>query len=332
MIGTGKGLIILGHGSRREEANKVLIDLVENLKYRLGTELIVGAFFSMARPDLQSAVMELVRMGCSSILIQPFFLVRGHHIVRDIPEVIEECSRMGEHIAIELLEPLGDDAGLIDIMEERLSAKIGCDLYSKNVRPDEIEMESMALVERGLKGFKWEPELMPLVKRVVHTTADFSFAHTLIFSPGAVQAGKVALKSGCKIITDVEMVRAGISGKLGNEVLCKIGDDEVFHQAKSNSTTRASAAMGLLAPEMDGSIVAIGNSPTALERVLDLAQHARVHPALIIGVPVGFVGAAKAKLRLAGSGLPHVTNSGPRGGSPVAAALVNALIYNSDKA
>ncbi len=159
---------------------------------------------------------------------------------------------------------------------------------------------------------------------MVHATADISFARTMRIHPQAIQRGLAALAAGKPIVCDVKMLQAGMT-KVRGEILCALDHPEAAALARSKGCTRAAAAMELLAPHMDGAIVAIGNAPTALWKIMELARNGGPRPALVVGLPVGFVGARESKLALLESDLCSITNTSPRGGSSVAAAAVNAL-------
>ena len=196
--------------------------------------------------------------------------------------------------------------------------------------PAAIEKRSFEIIEgllrdKGLGG----PE-KDVIMRVVHATADPDFADNMAFSEGAVKAGISAIKSGRTIVTDVKMLKAGVSpDRPGDEPLCLISDPDIISEAKKSGITRAAAAMRSLAESgrLDGAIVAIGNAPTALYEVIGLIRTNGVRPALVVGVPVGFVGAAESKEELLGvKEVPFITCRGRKGGSPVGAAIINALI------
>lgn len=204
------------------------------------------------------------------------------------------------------------------------------------VKPGEIEARSFEIITRELGGRTFPPEEDPIVKRVIHATADFTFADSLAFSLGAVAQGLWALKDGCLIITDTNMARAGISaraaGKLGDEVRCFMAEPETARMAEEAGTTRAAASMERAAEleKMTGrrAVFAIGNAPTALIRLCELADAGRLHPLLVVGVPVGFVNVVPAKeMLLERAEIPSITARGRKGGSTVAAAVMNALLY-----
>lgn len=198
------------------------------------------------------------------------------------------------------------------------------------MKPEEIEASSFRIIEaeageHGLPDVEWQ-----VLRRVIHTSADFEYARTLIFSDGAVEQGVAALKNGAGIITDTTMVLSGINksrlAPFGCKVSCHVADPDVADMAKREGITRSVAAMRKAADQVN-SIFVIGNAPTALFELLRLLREGKLSPALIIGLPVGFVGAAESKKRLANGGYnaPFITNIGRKGGSNVAAAVVNAL-------
>ena len=203
--------------------------------------------------------------------------------------------------------------------------------------PAEIERESMRVIDGELaaRGIVLPPELAPVVKRVIHTTADFDFARTLRFTENAVSLGAAALRGGV-IVTDTNMVRAGVSRaaaeKLGCTVCCYMADEGVAAEAKNRGVTRAAVSMERALAEHPGAVLAIGNAPTALLRVCE-AVEAGARPSLVIGVPVGFVNVTESKERALAvcerCGVPAIVAMGRKGGSGVAAAICNALLYTA---
>ncbi len=201
--------------------------------------------------------------------------------------------------------------------------------------PRSIESRSFEIIETLLSGKGLHGPEKEVVKRAVHATADPDFADTIVFSKGSLSSGVCAVASSCNIITDVNMLRAGITKNRpgGVEAMCFVSDDDVKESARGSGITRSAAAMSKAAKLglIDGSIVAIGNAPTALFEVIRLVQGG-ARPALIVGVPVGFVGAAESKEELEKiREVPFITNRGVKGGTPVAAAIVNALIKLANK-
>lgn len=204
--------------------------------------------------------------------------------------------------------------------------------------PADIERTSLAIITEELSrmGLTLPEDTAPVVKRVIHTTADFDYAQNLRFTPGAVAAGIAALRSGTPIVTDTTMALAGISkpglAKLGTTALCYVADPEVAAAAKQQGTTRAVAAVHKAAAAYPGAILAVGNAPTALLTIADQIE-AGLRPALVIGVPVGFVNVVESKERLFAvcqeHGVPAIAAMGRKGGSTVAAAICNALVYSA---
>lgn len=199
---------------------------------------------------------------------------------------------------------------------------------------DEITRKSFAIIRERLAALRpaltLSPEEEPLIVRVAHTTGDVEFATTLVFSEGAVEAGTRALRDGKSIVTDVGMVRQGIRTRLlpggASRCVCLLDDPETAKLAAKEGITRSAAAVRRSVGLLNEAVVAVGNAPTALFELLSLVRSGRAAPALIIGVPVGFVGALESKLELSRSGLAYITNLSERGGSPIAAALANGLI------
>ena len=205
--------------------------------------------------------------------------------------------------------------------------------------PADIERTSLSIITAELEalGLTPPPETAAVVKRVIHTTADIDYARNLRFTPGAVAAGVAALQAAAPIVTDTNMALSGITkpglARLGGTALCYMADPEVAALAKANGTTRAVASMQRAAAEHPGAILAVGNAPTALLTIADLIETAGLRPALVIGVPVGFVNVVESKERLfevcTAHGVPAIVAMGRKGGSNVAAAICNALVYSA---
>lgn len=200
------------------------------------------------------------------------------------------------------------------------------------VKPMEIETKSMQIIAPYLEESAYSADAKKIVSRMIHASGDPDYANHVELHPDAIEAGKKALLAGASIYTDVEMVRTGINktilADLGGQVHCLIGDTAIAAEAKKNGITRSMAAMRAFGSSMQGQIIAIGNAPTALFEVIRLMQEENLRPALIIGIPVGFVGAAESKQYLSEvSPVPFMTVKGTKGGSPIAASAVNALLY-----
>lgn len=208
----------------------------------------------------------------------------------------------------------------------------------ENILPEEIEKRSFEIITRELGEKKLMPGTESIVKRCIHTSADFDYADNLVFTPGSVERGLEALRSGTAIITDTQMARAGINktrlGTFGGEVLCFMSDPDVAETAKREKITRAAASMEKAARLCRESgadrrwIFAIGNAPTALVRLYELITEGAINPDLIIGVPVGFVNVVQSKeLILSQREVPAIVARGRKGGSNIAACICNALLY-----
>lgn len=206
----------------------------------------------------------------------------------------------------------------------------------EHISPEEIERRSLEIISRELRGRVFPEGQSQVIKRVIHTTADFDFADLLVFSEGAVEQALKALREGCTIVTDTDMGKAGINKKslkkIGGQVLCFMADEDVAARAKAEGATRASVSMEKAAGLGRDCIFAVGNAPTALLKLHELIGQGKVHPRLIIGVPVGFVNVVQSKERiLALENVPYIVARGRKGGSSVAAAICNALIYQIDR-
>lgn len=201
----------------------------------------------------------------------------------------------------------------------------------EHLEPKEIERRSFEIITELLGERQLPPENEAVIKRAIHTTADFDYAENLVFSPGAVAIGLAALRAGCDIVCDTQMTKAGINkgtlAVLGGEVHCFMADEDVAREAKERGVTRACVSMERAALLDKPCIFAIGNAPTALIRLHELVTEGRLSPALIIGVPVGFVNVVESKELILASSVPHIVARGRKGGSNVAAAICNALLY-----
>ena len=205
----------------------------------------------------------------------------------------------------------------------------------ENVLPSEIEKRSFEIITEELGERKLDEEKAPLIKRVIHTSADFDYADTLCFSDDVIKKALDAIKNGASIVTDTQMGRSGINKKslarYGGQVYCFMGDEDVAETARKNGTTRAVASIDKAAKMKEPLIFAIGNAPTALVRLYELIQDGRLSPALVIGVPVGFVNVVQSKELIMETKVPYIVARGRKGGSNVAAAICNALLYMIDE-
>ena len=201
--------------------------------------------------------------------------------------------------------------------------------------PMAIENRSMELIAPHLAELGLDEAATKVYSRLIHASGDVGYAPIIRVHPEAIAVAMDALRKGAHIYTDVEMVRTGINKKklasFGGEVHCLVADPDVAVRAKQEGITRSMIAMRQFGKDLNGSIVAIGNAPTALFEVLRMVREEGIRPACIVGIPVGFVGAAESKAELAENGIvPYITVEGTKGGSPIAAAAINALMYTID--
>ena len=206
------------------------------------------------------------------------------------------------------------------------------------IRPQEIEARSMAIIQEELERLGELPpaDRLPVIKRVIHTTADFDYRENLWFSDGAVQAGIQALRDGAWVVTDTNMARAGVNRsaleRQGGRALCFMAEEEIARAAKERGETRAALSMEAAAALDTGGaplILAIGNAPTALIRAVGLMGEGRLSPALLVAAPVGFVNVLESKVMAETAPCPRIIARGRKGGSTVAAAILNALLYQA---
>ena len=203
------------------------------------------------------------------------------------------------------------------------------------VKPMDIEKRSMAIITEELGGRTWPEPEFSIVKRCIHTSADFDYADNLCFSENAAQIGVGALNKGASIVTDTQMAASGINKKrmkeCGGEVYCFMSDPDVAAAAKERECTRASICMEKAAELGKPLIIAVGNAPTALIRLYELIQEGKIRPELIIGAPVGFVNVVEAKELIMTAGIPYIVPRGRKGGSNIAATICNAMLYQGGR-
>jgi precorrin-8X/cobalt-precorrin-8 methylmutase len=202
--------------------------------------------------------------------------------------------------------------------------------------PELIETRSMEIIAPYLANLTLDPVTVKVYSRIIHAAGDPDYGNVIRIHPDAIEAGCRAIEAGCDIFCDVEMVRTGINKRrlatYGGVVHCLIADPDVAVRAKAQGITRSMAAMRTFGDQLHGAVVAIGNAPTALFELLNMMKETNIRPALIIGVPVGFVGARESKdLLVETSPVPYITVVGNKGGSPIAAATTNAILYMKGK-
>jgi len=339
------GLILIGHGSKLPHNRENLEKLAETLRSRSKFKTVEIAFMIRDTPTIAQAIDAMSQKSLSKIVLVPAFLAPGVHTTQEIPELIgvkEKEPQLKAH-GIELLygEPLGSDERIADILEEKAFKALGqerkkdtevVDAYSV-VEAGKIVDKSMKLIRKaiGSELAKLPRDQVPVVERVVHTTADPEFAKLIVISKDAVKAGVAAIKAGAKVVTDVKMVKSGINDarlkKFGSKVTTYMNDERTMDLAKAESLTRSAAAMRLAIKDgLDGAIILIGNAPTAAFELADQINKGKVKPALIVAVPVGFVGAAESKEVIAKLPVPFIITRGRKGGSTIAVAVFNSLL------
>lgn len=201
----------------------------------------------------------------------------------------------------------------------------------EKIKPMDIEKKSFDIISKELEGKKIDDQKAPVIKRVIHTTADFEYVDTLCFSEGVVEKAISYLKSGVCIVTDTQMAKSGINKaalkRCECEVQCFMSDEDVAEEAKAEGVTRAAISMRKAAEIHKPLVIAVGNAPTALIELDELIKRGDISPKLIIGVPVGFVNVVESKELIMKAGIPYIVARGRKGGSNVAAAIINALLY-----
>ncbi len=201
----------------------------------------------------------------------------------------------------------------------------------ENIKPDQIETRSFEIITEILGDRELDPRYEAVIKRCIHTSADFEYADSLYFTDGVIERIQSAIKGGAYIVTDTKMAQAGINKrriqKYGGEVLCFIGDEDVAAEAKERGVTRSLVSMEK-ASRLDRPVIfAVGNAPTALLSIYDLVKAGKLDPVAVVGVPVGFVNVVESKERIIELGVPSIVARGRKGGSNIAAAIINAIQY-----
>ena len=330
------GVVVLAHGSRGNPGSKAVteaLDRIANgLKVLLSPDVeIIGGAMQFNHPDLEETVGSLIARGAKLIVVAPYFLFPGRHVVEDIPEIIKQLNSSYPEVKITLANNLGLDESFVELMAKRITEvcpSLSPTQSDASVRPENIEQLSMDIIEKLLPPLPvMSEEERTVVKRIVHTCGDVQVARLVRFSQSAISSAVSAINRGSPIFTDVRMVASGISPSFletcGCSVVCAL--DEARSETES-TVTRTAQAIYDLGKRLDGAIVTIGNAPTALLALLEKIKHQGIMPSLVIGMPVGFVRAAESKAELISSNIPHITVEGTRGGSALAATTVNALI------
>jgi precorrin-8X/cobalt-precorrin-8 methylmutase len=258
----------------------------------------------------------------------PYFLFSGRHITEHIPGVIEGLKSRYPEVQFITANTLGNDELFISRVAGRIEEavpELALNFWPPPTSPEDIERQSMEIIERFLPPSpKISADERLIVKHIVHAGGDLQLASLVMFSPQAVSSGLRAIAEGSPVFTDVRMVAAGINRQLAGACPVSCAMDET--KGLKPNPTRAASAMRHLGKRLNGAIVAIGNAPTALLALLDLIDNDGVRPALVVGMPVGFVQAKESKDALTKRDIPYVTIAGTRGGSALAVATVNTLL------
>lgn len=321
-------ILLIGHGSRLTDTSKTLRHVAHMVKEMSGVPIVEVSFLQFQKPDIFEAISTCVSKGAKKVIVHPYLLYKGRHFDEDITEIILEMQRRYKDIEFILTEPLGVLYG--DLAEVVLKVAKKDIKKVRILRPHEIEERSFEIITEGLGETNFRDIELPIVKRVIHATGDFDFAKNMRFHPEAIEAGIKAIKNGKDILVDVAMVEAGINKKMleryGGKVICKMQDIRYKMQDLDNKTKTEIGIELAMKENNNIGIIAIGNAPTALYRTMKLIRNGALKPELVIGVPVGFVKAAESKEVLLYMKYPFITSLGRKGGSPVAAAIVNALL------
>lgn len=351
-------LLLLGHGSKVEEANQALYEIAAGVRGRREFPIVEVAFLQLAEPLLDEGLARCLAQGAERVLLIPYFLYLGAHVGSDIPHKLTEARERYPRVEIVQGSHLGVHPQLVEVVLDRIAqaeGNGGAPVFEQEGRGaegqrrnypstpaplegrgevgkgQEIEERSYEIIRSRMEGHVRAPGELAVVMRAIHATADFGWERELLFHPQAIGRGLEALWRGKFLVADVNMVGAGVRGSLlgslGGEVRCHIADPDLAGETRpGEKATRAALGMRRARAALHGGIAVIGNAPTALEEVLRLAREEGVSPALVIGVPVGLVGATEAKEALLRSDIPYITNRDGKGGSPLAVSITNAML------
>lgn len=330
------GVIVLAHGSRGErgksEVPEVLNRITRGLRPLLSQDIeIIGAALQFNKPDLAEAAGLLIEHGAQQVIIAPYFLFTGRHLTEHLPENLENLRRAYPQAQFRVTGNLGLQDYFIELVARRLTDCCpGLLPYtlSELDTPDAIEEQSMEIID-GLLPPDLNGDERTVTRRIVHSGGDPYLARQVKFSPLAIPSGTEAIRKGNPIYTDVHMVASGVNTRraksFGCSVICALSET-CTGQEEGKGYTRAAAGIYALKNKLNSSIIAIGNAPTALLALIDLIDNNQAAPALVVGMPVGFVQAKESKAELMKRDIPYIIIEGTRGGSALAAATINALL------
>ncbi len=328
-----RAVVVLCHGSKEVPVTHFMERLLRRASSFLPADLCVGAaYLQFNDPDLETAVASLEEKGVEEVYVAPLFVLPGRHQVHDIPRLVSLVSKGHPSVRLTLCRGLGEQNWLCEAIARWISLELPDSAFGasgddvRSLSGKEIMSRSMKMAEDLLGLGDGNDAERRILLRILHATGDPTMMSSVSMSPDAAEKGIQALLSGKPVITDVNMVKAGVNRRLADKLGCP-----VYCAAEESSDpdvrgTRVAHGMEKLSERMEGSIVVIGNAPTALRCMLDLILTKKIRPSLIIGTPVGFVHALEAKRGLMSSGVPYVTVQGTRGGSAVAVGAMNALL------
>jgi precorrin-8X/cobalt-precorrin-8 methylmutase len=352
------GLVLIGHGSKLPHNRENLERLAEIMREHSAFKEVEISFMVRNTPTIAEAIDAIAKKGVNKIVLVPAFLAAGVHTTQEIPELIGMKDKQSQLSArgIELFygEPIGADECIAVILEEKALKALGKNVPEHQHAPfnavtaaaivppvsaTKIFDTSMSLIRPEIQDVlaRAPKEHVPIIERVVHTTADPEFAKLLVISDQAVDAGVVAIKAGAKIVTDVKMIQAGINAgrlkRFGCKLVNYLGDSRTAKMANELGLTRSEAAMRLaVADGVDGAIFLLGNAPTAAFELAKAVEAGKAKPALIVATAVGYVGAAESKQVIARLPIPYIIIKGRKGGSPISVAIFNALLNMAEEA
>lgn len=356
--------LLLGHGSRAKEANENMSRVVRLIREKDIFLAVEAAFLELSPPSIPQGIEACVAKGAEKIIIAPYFLHAGMHVKRDLPKAIQEEAQKYPDVKMTYAGNIGFHPVLADIVLERLrEASAFDDIRTKKIdsvekiieakknsepekmetgketnflKPGEIESESFKIILKELGEHHLNSFELPVVQRVIHTSADFDLAKCVYFHPRFFESVWAAVHASKALITDVNMALAGTNRKLldkfGMSIRCFVSDDEVSLESARTGKTRSSLGIrkGAASMENTGGIL-VGNAPTALREVIRLHREEGFDPGFVIAAPVGFVDAEESKEAFVQSDIPGVVIRGRKGGSPVAAAILNAVLMLVEK-
>jgi precorrin-8X/cobalt-precorrin-8 methylmutase len=339
-------VLLIGHGSSDPNAHDAFVHTADAIRPQYRN--VHHCFLELDNPNIEQGIAQAVAKNPKVLLMMPYFLHKGAHIKRDVVNDVSAALEKARFSNAHMARHLGIDDRLVSLIVERakevenrfLDGSFGTAAKrSMTERAFDIEKRSFEIIDSEVGPHDYDSMQWPIVRRVIHATADFDFAGKgrMLFDKRAIESAFSAIKNGCTIVTDVDMVAAAINKKsladLDMKTSCYISDSKVAEEAKRLGKTRSEMAMRRAAKEMDGGIVVVGNAPTALLEVIKMIREGAARPALVIGIPVGFVSAPESKEELAKTDVPFITNIGRKGGSPAASSIVNALLllYQSQR-